>query len=56
MVERIHRLLSPVSHFKHDLSRFWDKDYAPWVLVGILIIAVYFVAVSKLSEIIVGGF
>jgi hypothetical protein len=37
------------------LRRFWEKEYAPLVLVIILCLAVYIVGTSKLIEYIVGG-
>lgn len=35
---------------------FWGRSYAPWVLVGLLLLGTYCVACSKLTYYIVGGF
>ena len=52
MVERIYSLLDA---FRDDLRTFWDSSVGIWVLVLLLLAGLYFVAISKVSELIVGG-
>lgn len=53
---KLHSILGSVAHFKAILGSLWAKEYTPWVLAWILIVGLYFVVISKLTDYIVGGF
>lgn len=53
MVARVYSLLE---RFRDDLSRLWNSGAGIWLLVLGMIAGLYFVAISKLTELIVGGF
>lgn len=56
MVARIHRILGHFEAQRSRVSRFLDTGWGIWLLVGLLLTGVYFVSISKLTELIVGGF
>ena len=56
MVHGIHRILGHFEAFRERISRFLDTGWGIWLLVALLLVSVYFVAISKLTELIVGGF
>ena len=56
MVARIHRILGLFEAFRERLSAFLDTGWGIWLLVGLVLTGVYFVSISKLTELIVGGF
>lgn len=56
MVARIHRILGLFEAFRERLSGFLDTGWGIWLLVGLLIVGVYLIAISRLVEYIIGGF
>lgn len=42
--------------FWGDLTAFLGTAVGIWLLVALLLVGLYFVAISKLAELVVGGF
>lgn len=55
MVGFLHRLLSPVSHFKALWREYWQETWFVYLIVIIMIVGAVWTAES-LAYVIVGGF
>lgn len=53
MVSKLHSVLEAQ---RGRLSVFWQSSWGIWLLVALLLVGLYFVAISKLAELVVGGF